>query len=146
MFFPGLQPAQNAWSATQETPSEPGPMSRPLKSSAELRQRFDLYLDVAEVEQIRANAHAARLPMSTFVRRVALRKSIELPPPADNLRRWRELVPLASNLNQIARACNAGLVPEGIYPAVNELAEQVRLLRLELLDTNASGAKRGRAV
>lgn len=121
-------------------------MSRPLKSSAELRQRFDLYLDVTEVEQIRANAQAARLPMSTFVRRVALRKSIELAPPADNLRRWRELAPLTSNLNQIARACNAGLLPEGIYPAVNELAEQVRLLRLELLDTNASSAKRGRAV
>lgn len=108
-------------------------MPRPLKSSRDLRRRFDLYLDVAEVEQIRANAQAARLPMSTFVRRVALRQQIELPPSAGNLARWQELVPLASNLNQIARACNAGLMPEGIYPAVNELAEQVRLLRLELL-------------
>lgn len=114
-------------------------MTRPLKSGTELRQRFDLYLDVAEVEQIRANSQAARLPMSTFVRRVALRQQIELPPSADNLARWRELAPLASNLNQIARACNAGLLPEGIYPAVIELAEQVRLLRLELL-----GAGHGR--
>ena len=108
-------------------------MPRPLKASRELRQRFDLYLDECEIEQIRINAQAARLPMSTFVRRVALRQQIELPPSAGNLARWQELAPLASNLNQIARACNAGFLPEGIYPAVNDLAEQVRLLRLELL-------------
>ena len=108
-------------------------MSRPLKASRELRHRFDLYLDEREVDQIRANAQTARLPMSTFVRRVALSQRIELPPSVGNLDRWRELAPLASNLNQIARACNAGLVPEGIYPLVTELAEQVRLLRLELL-------------
>lgn len=114
-------------------------MPRPLKYSSQLRQRFDLYLDDTEAEQIRANAQAALLPMSTFVRRVALRQQIELPPSAGNLAHWRDLAPLASNLNQIARACNAGFLPEGIYPAVNELAEQVRLLRLELL-----GAGHGR--
>ena len=108
-------------------------MPRPLKFSSQLRQRFDLYLDIAEVEKIRANAQAARLPMSTFVRRVALRQQIELPPPAGNLAHWRELAPLASNLNQIARACNSGLLPDGIDLAVSALAEQVRLLRLELL-------------
>ena len=58
---------------------------------------------------------------------------LPLPPSAGNLARWQELAPLASNLNQIARACNAGLLPEGIYPAVSGLTEQVRLLRLELL-------------
>ena len=108
-------------------------MPRPLKASRELRHRFDLYLDECEIDQIRANAQAARLPMSTFVRQVALRQQIELPPSAGNLARWRELAPLASNLNQIARACNTGSLPEGICPAVNELAEQVRLLRLELM-------------
>ena len=119
-------------------------MPRPLKASRELRQRFDLYLDAAEIDQIRNNAAAARLPMSTFVRRVALRQRIEQAPSDQNLSRWQELAPLTSNLNQIARACNAGFVPEGIYPAVTELAELVRLLRLELLDSNASGAKRRR--
>ena len=108
-------------------------MPRPLKASRELRQRFDLYLDEREVDQIRANAQVAHLPMSTFLRRVALRKQIAVPPSAGNLQRWRELAPLANNLNQIARACNAGLVPEGIYPVVSELAEHVRLLLLELL-------------
>lgn len=117
-------------------------MPRPLKPSRELRQRFDLYLDESEVDQIRANATAARLPMSIFLRRVALRQHIELPPPAGNLERWRELAPLASNLNQIARACNAGLVPDGIVPVVTELAEQVRMLRLELLDVRQPPATR----
>jgi hypothetical protein len=108
-------------------------MPRPLKASRELRQRFDLYLDEREVGQIRASAEAARLPMSTFLRRVALRQKLDPAPSAANLKHWRELAPLTSNLNQIARACNAGLVSEGIYPVVTELAEQVRLLRLELL-------------
>lgn len=112
-------------------------MPRPLKPRRELRQRFDLYLDEFEVDQIRANASAARLPMSTFVRRVALREKIEVPPPVQAVARWRELAPLANNLNQIARACNAGLVPEGIYPVVIQLAEQVRLLRLEVLQGKA---------
>ena len=108
-------------------------MPRPLKASRDLRQRFDLYLDEREVDQIRASAEAARLPMSTFLRRVALRQQITVPPSAGNLERWRELASLASNLNQITRACNAGIVPEGIDPVVTELAEQVRLLRMELL-------------
>lgn len=113
-------------------------MARPLKRSAELRQRFDLYLDEREAEQLRQTAAAARLPMSTYLRRIAMRQKIVMPPPDTAVDRWRELAPMANNLNQIARACNAGQLPEGIYPAVSELAEQVRLLRLELL--NAGGA------
>jgi hypothetical protein len=116
-------------------------MPRPLKASRELRHRFDLYLDEIEVDQIRANAQTAHLPMSTYLRRVALRQRIELAPSAENLSRWRELAPLTSNLNQIARACNAGSVPEGIYPVVIELAAQVRLLRLELLGATAANGE-----
>lgn len=108
-------------------------MPRPLKSRSELRQRFDLYLDDGEIEQLRGYAVAARLPMSTYLRRVALRQRVVLPPAAADFARWHELAPLANNLNQLVRACNAGKAPEGIYPTVVALAEQVRLLRLELL-------------
>lgn len=108
-------------------------MPRPLKTRDELRQRFDLYLDAGEAERLRRYAADARLPMSTYLRRVALRQRIEAPPAEVNVARWRELAPLANNLNQLVRACNAGLAPEGIYPAVAALAEQVRLLRLGLL-------------
>lgn len=112
-------------------------MPRPLKTRAALRQRFDLYLDEGEVEQLRGYAAAARLPMSTYLRRVALRQRIEAPPPAANVARWRELAPLANNLNQLVRAFHSGQAPEGIYPTVAALAEQVRLLRLELLGAAA---------
>lgn len=114
-------------------------MPRPLKSRSELRQRFDLYLDEGEAMRLRDYAAATRLPMSTYLRRVALRQRIEAPPSAANVARWRELAPLANNLNQLVRACNAGLAPEGIYPAVAALAEQVRLLRLELLGAVGDG-------
>lgn len=108
-------------------------MPRPLKPSRELRQRFDLYLDENETEQLRANAQAARLPMSTFLRRVALRQRVEVPPSAGNVERWRELAPLASNLNQLARCCNAGLVPQDLAATLAALDRQVGLLRAELL-------------
>ena len=112
-------------------------MPRPLKSRSELRQRFDLYLDEGEAMRLRDYAAATRLPMSTYLRRVALRQRIEAPPSSTNVARWRELAPLANNLNQLVRACHSGQAPEGIYPAVVALAEQVRLLRLELLGASA---------
>ena len=114
-------------------------MPHALKSSRELRQRFDLYLNEAEIEQVRGIATAARLPMSTYLRCVALSQRVEAPPPAANVVRWRELVPLANNLNQLARACNAGRVSAEIYPTLTALAEQVRLLRLELLGAAQPG-------
>jgi len=107
---------------------------RPLVSREDFRERFGLYLSEVEADRIRENAKAARLPMSTFVRRVALRKKIHMAQPLSHLDFCRrELAPLANNLNQIARACNAGIMPEGIYPTLMALSEQVRLLRLQLM-------------
>lgn len=108
-------------------------MPRPLKASEALRRRFDLYLDEVELESIRARAANARLPMSTYVRKAALDLKIEVPPPVANVQRWRELAHLASNLNQIARACNSGLVPDDVAPVLAALADLVRQLRQELL-------------
>lgn len=112
-------------------------MARPLVPRSALRQPFLLYLNEAEEAQIRASAEAARLPMSTYLRRLALRQKVEPAPAWQNLEFCRrELAPLASNLNQIARACNAGRAPEGIYPAVAALAEQVRRFHLDILGAN----------
>lgn len=112
-------------------------MARPLVPRSELRQPFLLYLNEAEEEQIRASAKAARLPMSTYLRRLALRQKVEVSPPWEHLDFCRrQLAPLANNLNQIARACNAGAVPGGIYPAVTTLSEQVRRFHLDLLGAN----------
>lgn len=119
-------------------------MPRPLVPSRQLRHRFDLYLDEAEMERIRSNASAAGLPMSTFVRRSALGQSIRPAPSSVSLERWRELAPLAANLNQIAHACHLGLAPPDVAPTVAALAEQVRQLRLELLGAAPSNPSRGR--
>lgn len=109
-------------------------MARPLVPRSALRQPFLLYLNEAEEEQIRASAQAARLPISTYLRRLALRQKVEVATPWEQLDFCRrQLAPLANNLNQIARACNAGTAAEGIYPAVAALAEQVRLFHLDLL-------------
>lgn len=108
-------------------------MPRPLKASEDLRRRFDLYLDEGELEVIRGKASRARLPMSTYVRKAALDMKIQTPPAGVNVQRWRELAHLASNLNQIARACNAGLVPDDVRPLLGALTEAVAQLRQELL-------------
>jgi hypothetical protein len=109
-------------------------MARPLVPRSALRQPFLLSLNESEEEQIRASALAARLPMSTYLRRLALRQKVEVAPPWEHLDFCRrQLAPIANNLNQIARACNAGSAPEGISPAVAALAEQVRLFHLDLL-------------
>lgn len=115
-------------------------MPRPLVSRSALRHQVVVYLSESELTQIRAQAESARLPVSTFMRRVAMRQKISVPPPPANLDLVRrELAPLANNLNQIARACNAGLVTAGIYPTLTSLAEQVRLLRLELSGVQPDG-------
>lgn len=108
-------------------------MANTLLSQQDLRDRFDLYLNDAEREQIRASANAARLPMSTFVRRAALRQRVATPPSDVNASRWSELARTTANLNQLAHAINSGKAT-GVEPAViHALAEQVRLLRLELI-------------
>ena len=113
-------------------------MPRPLVSRCALRHPIVVYLSDGELDQIRAQAQSVRLSVSVFVRQVALRQKITVPPSLTHLDfSRRELAPLANNLNQIARACNAGLVTAGIYPTLTALAEQVRLLRLELSGVHA---------
>ena len=108
-------------------------MPRPLIPIQALRQRFDLYLAQHEMEKIRADAKAARLPMSTYLRRLALGQTVEMPPVEFAVGQWQSLGRLANNINQIAKACNAGQLPDGVHAALTEVAEQVRLLRIEVL-------------
>lgn len=108
-------------------------MPRPLVPTRELRQRFDLYLAPHEVDLIRASAKSSKLPMSTYLRRVALRKTIEMPPVDFAVQQWRELGRLANNFNQIAKACNAGQSPHGVDIALAEVTELLRQLRIEVL-------------
>jgi hypothetical protein len=108
-------------------------MPNPLLPSARLRKRYDIYLNEEEREQLALKAAVAKLPVSTFVRLAALGLPIKAPPGEASLARWQNLARTTANLNQLTHAINSGQAT-GIEPEViNELAEQVRLLRLELL-------------
>lgn len=114
-------------------------MARPLLSSTVLRDSIDLYLNAEERRDIEAKAQKTGLPLSTFIRRSALGQKVEAPPGEFSLKRWQELARTTANLNQISKALNEGRAT-GIEPAViDELAEQVRLLRLELLSRQEAG-------
>ena len=108
-------------------------MGNRLLSAAELRKKFDLYLDDDERATLEIKARVARLPMSTFLRRVALAKKIEQPPSEISRSQYAELARVGSNLNQIAAAINAGFAHGIDVEVINELAVQVRLLRLQLV-------------
>ena len=84
-------------------------------------------------------ARAARLPMSTFLRNVAIDKAIQEPPSALSFRQHAELARVGGNLNQLVAAVNAGRLHGIDVSVINELAEQVRMLRLELI--GATGAE-----
>ena len=108
-------------------------MGNKLLSAAELRKRFDLYLTDDERAALQIKARAACLPMSTFLRRVALKKRIEQPPTEISRTQYAELARVGSNLNQIAAAINSGKATGIDVDVINELATHVRLLRLELI-------------
>lgn len=108
-------------------------MPRPLVSSQDLRHRFDLYLAGHEAEQLRAVAKAARLPMSTYLRRLALGQSVEMPPTEFAVHQWRELGRLDNNINQLTRLAHAGQFSPDIHAALAEVAQLLRQLRIEVL-------------
>lgn len=108
-------------------------MGNRLFSEAELRKKFDLYLTDDERAAVEIKARAARLPMSTFLRRVALAKKIEQPPSEISRSQYAELARVGSNLNQIAAAINAGRASGIDAQVIHELATQVRLLRMQII-------------
>jgi hypothetical protein len=108
-------------------------MGNRLLSAAELRKRFDLYLTDDERAALEIKARAACLPMSTFLRRVALKKKIEQPPSEISRNQYAELARVGSNLNQIAAAINGGRASGVDVNVIHELATQVRLLRMQII-------------
>ena len=108
-------------------------MGNKLLAPGDLRRKFDLYLTDGERAALEIKARSARLPMSTFLRRVALSKKIEQPPSEISRSQYAELARVGANLNQIAAAINAGIAHGIDVDVINELAAQVRLLRLQLV-------------
>ena len=114
-------------------------MGNKLLSAADLRKRFDIYLTDDERAVLEIKARAACLPMSTFLRRVALKKKIEQPPAEISRTQYAELARVGSNLNQIAAAINAGKACGVDVDVIQELARQVRILRMQLIGASVDG-------
>lgn len=108
-------------------------MAQPLLKKEQLRKRFDLYLNGAELALIAVKAKSAHLPVSGFIRRSALGQKIQVPPTAISIRGWSAMARVGNNLNQLAQAVATGRA-HGIDPEIiHNVAEQVRLLRLEII-------------
>jgi hypothetical protein len=111
-------------------------MARPLLRQWELRERFEIYLTPLERGAIAERAKQAGMPLSAFIRKAALGQKVSAL-PAINAEQWSKLSGLGSNLNQLAHHANAGTL-EGADPAtLDELAEQIRQIRLTLMGGSA---------
>jgi hypothetical protein len=85
-----------------------------------------------ELASLRAKAHAAGLPVSTYLRKVALGKKVPRRRGQLNRDAVYQLSKIGNNLNQLARAANtAGQVValERLEPAIEELREAIDALR-----------------
>ena len=108
-------------------------MGNKLLAPCDLRRKFDLYLTAAERHQLEIKANAARLPMSIFLRRVALAKKLTQPPSEIARAQYADLARVGANLNQIAAAINSGRANGIDVEVINDLAQQVQLLRMQLI-------------
>ncbi len=108
-------------------------MANQLLSQTALREKFDLYLNAAERTQLEIKAAQAMLPMSTFLRRVALRQKISAPVPEANIHQYAALARIGSNLNQLTAAVNAGRVNNVDVKVLEDLSRELKGLRLQLL-------------
>ena len=97
----------------------------------QLRKRLDTSFSAAELKLVKSKAVEAGLPVAAFVRNAALGAKL-ISVPAGNAKNWSGLSRVASNLNQLAYAINCGQVRNIDVAIIEQLAEQVRLLRLDL--------------
>jgi hypothetical protein len=109
-----------------------GPTPRPDR---ELRTiRFNLLLTPAEHAELIINAGTDnRKAVSEYIRRQSLHRPAR--PSADNITVWRELAPVFSNLSQIAKHLNTGLIflDNEMIADMNAAKEAVKQLRARLL-------------
>lgn len=111
-------------------------MPRPRKPDTEqLTKQVNFRISAADYERLRATAERAGMPVSDFLRHVALTGRVIELPSIINRDAFVELVRIGTNVNQIARRLNAGgEVPQPVVDAAHrQLAEILeRLLKEQL--------------
>jgi len=113
-----------------------GKGGRPRGAPGQLRgQSLGVCVNPVEMDAIRRKADSVGLPVSQWLRQIALARYVPRPlVPELNREVYAELAKLAGNLNQLARAASAAedrvLVPMALLKEVYAILQQ---LRLELL-------------
>lgn len=109
-------------------------MARPQLPENERRKRRDVWLSDDELAEVTERARAAGLPVRQFIREAALSSRIIAAPPVANTKAWRDLAPVAANLNQLTRHANTtGELAADLPQVLEHLARQVDELRAVLI-------------
>lgn len=97
-----------------------------------------------EYEQLKVKAYNARVSLTEFIRRAALRRQVVEPPPPPQLnwKLYEELNSIGVNLNQIAKAVNravksgkgANVDVERLQNLVTKLNASIRETQMQLLE------------
>lgn len=107
-------------------------MGRPLLTREHLRVKAECYFSPTEKQIVEAKAQQSGLAFSAFIREAALGAKITALPSA-NIQLWQELSRTTANLNQIAKHLNEGKLPHLDPSLLQEIGQQVRALRLDLM-------------
>lgn len=101
-----------------------------------------------EYEQLKKKAYEARVSITEFIRRAALRRRVVEPPPPPQLnwKLYEELNAIGVNLNQIAKAVNTAVKAgqdinidvEQLQNLVESLCTSIRETQMQLLECGAA--------
>jgi hypothetical protein len=89
-------------------------------------------LNAAEARVLIDAAASVSMPPSSYIRNAALGRRLVVLPQL-NREAWRDLGRTSGLLNQALAAVHGGKLPDDLRPALSDMAEQVRLLRLDLV-------------
>lgn len=111
---------------------------KPLASSELRSHTVSVRLNSAELAWLDGARASVRMQRGEYLRHASMGK---LPPtiPEMNREAWASLARVAGNLNQYQQAINAGTVHGHPPEVIQELADQVRKLRAELLGLDEIG-------
>jgi len=112
---------------------------------------FPIRFAADEYEQLKQKANEARVSITEFIRRAALRRRVvELPPPLElNWKLYTELNAIGVNLNQIATAATnasktgqaVNIDPKQLQNLVESLRASIKETQMQLLECGVTAAE-----
>lgn len=106
------------------------------------KQTIGVRVNGTEMDTLQRKANSVGLPLSQWLRLVALSRYIPRPlVPEINREAYAELAKLAANLNQLTRATHEGraVVPFSLLKATHDILKKLRLALLGVSDDSQSG-------